>query len=190
MVRTVLFAAAWLACVSTHLGAAMTCTNEDYKGRYSFFTTGSFLQLPPAAAALAGPFSQAGTFTSDGRGNVAIQSTASYNGWIQPANVPATYRVAADCTVSFSLTLPPPLGVAATFQGVLSSNNAQLSVMVTSPGGSTIVGSQIKQFIQGCRLSDLEGAYVIDLEGSAAGVKTAGGLTAKGPFRRIGRVIA
>lgn len=185
-----LFTAILTLFACAQLNAAITCSNADYKGTYAFFTTGYFLQLPPAAAALAGPFSQAGTFTSDGQGNVSIQSTASYNGLIQPASVPATYKVSADCTIAFSLTLPPPLSVPATFRGVLSQNNGQLSLMVTSPGGSTIIGTQIKQYIQSCDLPDLLGAYAIDLEGMTAAVKTTVGTTVTGPFRRIGRVIA
>jgi hypothetical protein len=169
---------------------AISCTTSDYNGTYAFFTTGYFLQLPPAAAALMGPFAQAGTFTSDGQGNTSIESTASYNGLIQPANVPATYTINSDCTISFSLTLPPPLGVPAIFQGVLSQNNGQLSLMVTSPGGSTVVGSHIKQYIQSCKLSDFNGAYALDLEGSTNGVQSAAGSSVTGTFRRIGRVIA
>jgi hypothetical protein len=170
--------------------AAISCATGDYNGTYAFFTTGYFLQLPPAAASLMGPFAQAGTFTSDGQGNATIASTASYNGLIQPANVPATYVLNPDCTITFSLTLPPPLSVPSTFQGVFSQDNGQLSLMITSPGGSTVVGTHIKQYVQNCKLSTLNGAYAIDMEGSTNGILSAAGAAETGTFRRIGRVIA
>jgi hypothetical protein len=178
-----------LLCATLNSQAAITCATADYNGTYAFFTSGYFLQLPPAAAALAGPFAQAGTFTSDGQGNVTIASTASYNGFIQPANVPAKYVIQPDCTIAFSLTLPPPLGVPSVFEGVLSQNNAQLSLMVTNPGGATVVGTHVKQYVKSCKLSDFTGAYALDLEGhTTAGVRSAGGPVGVGAFRRVGMV--
>ena len=82
------------------LPAATTCTTADYKGVYAFFTAGAFVQLPPEAAAVQGPFSQAGTFTSDGQGNLVVDSTPSFNGFIVPSTSVATYTITPDCVIT------------------------------------------------------------------------------------------
>jgi hypothetical protein len=166
--------------------AAISCSTADYNGTYAFYASGYFLQLPSSLESLTGRFAQAGTFTSDGQGNAKIQSIASYNGQIQPFDTVATYTVNTDCTLSFSLILPPPISQPATLQAVLSQNNGQMSAMITEPAGSTIVSTHIRQHIQSCKLSDLNGAYVIDLEGA----NPAAGSNPAGPFRRAGRLIA
>ena len=166
--------------------AAVNCTAPDYNGSYAFYASGYFLQLPSSAASLTGRFAQSGTFTSNGLNTAVIQSTASYNGLIQSFNTTATYTMNADCTLSFSLTLPPPLNIPATLQAVLSQNNGQMSAMITNPGGSTIISTHVKQYIHFCTQTDLAGAYVIDLEGASPAV----GSNPAGPFRRAGRLIA
>jgi len=93
------------------LRAATTCKTEDYKGVYAFYTAGAFAQLPPEAALVQGPFSQAGTFESDGQGNLVIESTPSFNGFITTATSVATYTITPECVITYSLILPPPLPV-------------------------------------------------------------------------------
>jgi hypothetical protein len=169
----------------TNLRAEIKCSTGDYRGTYAFFTTGAFVQLPPQAAILLGPFAQAGTFTSDGQGNITIESTASYNGIIQPANVVATYTLTPDCLLTVSGVLPDPLSVPFTFVGVLSSSNRQLNLMITNPPGTVVIGEHWKQDSRFCGLDDFSGAYQIDLGGSVA----APALRA-GRFQRIGRLVA
>ncbi len=171
------------SCVS--MQAAITCTTSDYKGTWAFYTAGAFVQVPPAAAALAGPFAQSGIFTSDGQGNVNITSNASYNGIVLPANVPATYVINSDCTIEFSLFLPAPLGVATTFRGVLTNNLRNMSLVIDSPGGTVVIGNHYKQDTQFCGTATFKGSYGIDLGGTIAG----SGAQA-GRYQKVGRLVS
>jgi hypothetical protein len=164
---------------------AITCSTSDYSGTYAFYTTGALLQLPPQAAILLGPFAQSGIFTSDGQGNVIIESNASYNGFIQSGNATSTYSITPDCVVTFTLTLPFPLSVPSTFTGILSHSNRQDTVMITDPPGSVIVGRHVKQDQRFCGLTDFSGAYQIDIGGTVSAPRERAGL-----FQRIGRLVA
>lgn len=166
--------------------ASVSCAASDYKGTYGFYSSGYFVQLPPPLSPLTGRFVQAGTFTSDGEGTAKIQSIASYNGQIQPFEATASYTVKPDCTLTFSLTLPPPINLPATLEAVLSQNNGQMTAMVTNPTGTTILSTHVKQLINSCSTSDVTGAYVIDLEGASPAM----GSNPAGPFRRAGKFIA
>jgi hypothetical protein len=167
------------------LHAEIRCSPADYRGTYAFFTSGAFVQLPPQAAILQGPFAQSGTFTPDGQGNITIESTASYNGIIQPANVPATYTLTPECVLTVSGNLPDPLGVPFTFVGVLSLSNRQLNLTITSPPGTVVIGEHLKQDTRFCGLADFEGAYQIDLGGSVTSPASRAGR-----FQRVGRLVA
>jgi hypothetical protein len=169
----------------SNLRAEIRCSTGDYRGTYAFFTTGAFVQLPPQAAILLGPFAQAGTFTSDGDGNITIESTASYNGIIQPANVTATYTLTPQCVLTVSGILPDPLSVPFTFTGVLSSSDRQLNLMITDPPGTVVIGEHLRQDTRFCGTSDFSGAYQIDLGGSVAAPASRAGR-----FQRIGRLVA
>jgi hypothetical protein len=171
------------SCLS--MQAAITCTTADYKGTWAFYTSGAFVQLPPAAAVLQGPFAQSGIFTSDGQGNVIIQSNASYNGLILPATVPATYVINSDCTIEFSLFLPAPLGVPTTFRGVLTNNLRNMSLVIDSPPGTVVIGNHYKQDTQFCGPGTLHGAYGIDLGGILAD-----GSAQAGRYQKVGRMVA
>ncbi|HVX56399.1 MAG TPA: hypothetical protein VHA37_01595 [Candidatus Saccharimonadales bacterium] len=182
MVSLLIMAGLFVLSSGRRAEAAVSCSASDYKGTYGFYASGYFIQLPSSLASLQGRFAQAGTFTSDGAGTAKIQSMASYNGQIQPFDTTATYTVNSDCTLEFTLTLPPPLNLPATLEAVLSQNNGQMSAMITKPAGSTIISTHIKQYINSCTKSDLTGAYVIDLEGASPAV----GPNPAGPFRRAG----
>ena len=175
-----------LAAAVTAPGA-ITCSTADYNGVYAFRTIGSFVRLPPAAALLQGPFSQAGTFAADGKGNLAVTSTSSYNGNVLPANDEAQYTVSPDCTLKIYLTLPLPLAVSATFETVLSGNNRENTVMVTDPPGTVVVGRHRKLDLKFCSVADLQGSYSIDLTGQVA---ASARNVAAGPFQRVGRLLA
>jgi hypothetical protein len=171
--------------LSTGARAAQTCTVADYKGVYAFFTRGAFVQLPPVAAAIQGPFAQAGIFTPDGQGNVLIESTPSFNGFIIPSTSVATYTITPECVLTYSLILPDPIPVPSTFTGVLSLGNRQNSVMITDPPGTVVVGEHVKQDLRFCGVGDFAGAYQIDLSGSITAPKERAGL-----FQQIGRLVA
>jgi hypothetical protein len=175
--------------LAASLGAqgAITCTTADYSGTYAFLTIGGFLQLPPAAAVLQGPFSQAGTFVADGAGNLIITSTASYNGNVLPANDPAVYTMSPDCTMTINLTLPLPLAVDATFVSVLSAANRENIVMVTNPPGTVVAGRHAKLDLKFCSTGDFTGSYAIDWSGT---VTSSAKNVTPGPFQRVGRLVS
>jgi hypothetical protein len=178
-------AIAFLSGQALTLRAAITCTTEDYKGVYAFYTGGAFAQLPPQAALVQGPFSQAGTFTSDGQGNVVVESTPSFNGLILPSTSTTTYTITPECVITYSLTLPEPLPVPSTFTGILSLGGRQNTVMVTDPPGTVVVGEHVKQDLRFCGVGDFNGAYQIDIGGSITQPRERAGL-----FHRLGRLVS
>jgi hypothetical protein len=167
-----------LVVASPMLHAEITCSAAEYKGSWAFYTTGSLLKLPPEGAVLVGPFSQAGTFTMDGLGGVTIESTASYNGLVQPANVPATYTITPDCRVKFFLTLPFPLSVPSEFTGVMSSSMREEVLTITQPPGTVILGRHFKQDQRFCGNPDFVGAFEVDLRGYFSAPKEIAGMAA------------
>ncbi|MEO7651332.1 MAG: hypothetical protein ABIZ80_12780 [Bryobacteraceae bacterium] len=174
----------WLGSTSV-APAAITCSTADYNGTYSFFSTGNLVVLPPAGAVLLGQFSQAGTFTSDGQGNVTIDSKASYNGLIADGPAITTYTVSPECEVTYSLTLPFPLSVPSIFKGVLSARNKIATVTIADPPGTVVIGRHVKQDIRFCGQSDFRGAYRIDIDGAISGPASRAGR-----FHRLGRLVA
>jgi hypothetical protein len=168
----------------TGLRAENVCSVSDYRGTYAFHGTGAFVDLPPEAAPLAGPFAQAGTFTSDGQGNLVIESIPSFNGFIAPSAQDATYTITPDCVITFSLVLPI-VDVPTTFLGVLSSANRQMNLMVVDPPGTVISGEHAKQDLRFCGVGDFSGAYQIDLTGSRVAP-----LERPGLFHRSGRLVS
>jgi hypothetical protein len=174
-----------LTCLTVSgLYAEIICSPNDYRGTYAFYARGFFVDLPPEAAALAGPFAQAGTFTSDGLGNLIIESTPSFNGIIFPSAEPATYEINSDCTLTVDVVLPI-VEVSSRFFGVLSSGNRQMNLTVVDPPGTVIVGQHAKQDLRFCGLEDFSGAYQIDLTGARVPP-----LDRPGPFHRSGRLVA
>src|SRR6266478_1812513 len=180
-VATILF----LSGEALSLRAATTCTTADYKGVYAFFTAGAFVQLPPEAALVQGPFSQAGTFTADGQGNMVVDSTPSFNGFVVPSTSVATYTITPECVITYSLILPQPLPVPSTFTGVLSLGTRQATVMVTDPPGTVVVGTHVKQDLRFCGVGDFSGAYQIDIGGYITQPKERAA-----QFHRLGRLVA
>ncbi len=174
------------ACLTGAVGmqGAITCTTADFNGSYAFYTTGALLVLPPAGAALVGPFSQYGTFNSDGQGNVNIDSVAGYNGLILNGSAPGTYTITPDCVITFQLILPFPLSLPATFTAVLASGNRQEVVMITDPPGTVVVGRHLKQDMRFCGTLDFNGAFQVDLSGTVLAPKERAGM-----FQRIGRLV-
>lgn len=164
--------------------AENVCSVSDYRGTYAFHGTGAFIDLPPEAAPLAGPFAQAGTFTSDGQGNLVIESIPSFNGIIAPSAQDATYTITPDCQITFDLVLPI-VDIPTTFLGVLSFGNRQMNLMVVDPPGTVVVGEHAKQDLRFCGVADFAGAYQIDLTGSRVPPLERSGL-----FHRSGRLVS
>lgn len=169
----------------THSFRAETvCSLSDYRGTYAFHGAGFFIDLPPEAAPLAGPFAQAGTFTSDGQGNLVIESVPSFNGIIAPSAQDAVYTITPECVVTFDLVLPL-VDIPTTFLGVLAYGNRQMNLMVVDPPGTVIVGQHEKQDLRFCGPADFSGAYQIDLTGARVAP-----LELPGPFHRSGRLVS
>lgn len=167
----------------TYSNAAKTCTTADYSGTYAFSSVGFLLQLPPEGAALLGTIAQSGRFLPDGKGTLFIETNASYNGLVLKGDIPATYSVTPDCIVNFDLVLPFPLSAPSKFQGVLSTDNRQMSLLLTEPSGTVIRGLHIKQDLRFCSMADFNGSYSIDLYGTTNSPKNLAGR-----FQRIGRI--
>jgi|GEM_PF-6286278 len=165
--------------------AAITCSQSDYKGVYAYSSQGALIQLPPQAAALIGPFSQAGVIISDGLGNLTLQTKASYNGIILDGNTTATYTVTPDCQIVFNVFLPAPLNVNSVFNGVLAWNVRQTALMITTPQGSVLPAQQFKQDLRFCGVGDLNGAYQLSLGGTIVAPKQIAGL-----YSKVGRLVA
>jgi hypothetical protein len=181
----VLLVAGFALCGSKAMATGVTCTTADYRGTYAFFSYGYLLQLPPAGAPLLGQFAQSGTFTSDGEGNINIESQASYNGLILNAPAQGTYTVSPDCLVTYNIVLPLPLGAPSTFTGILSSNNREQTVTITDPPGTMVMGRHLKQDMSFCSTSDFTGSYKIDIDGSVAAPPSRAG-----KFFEMGRLVS
>jgi hypothetical protein len=167
------------------LRAERKCSARDYRGTYAFYSNGLLLSLPPEAAALIGPIAQAGTFTSDGEGNIDSRLTVSWNGYILPGDTPIKYTITPDCVLSMSLTLPPPVNAPATFLGVLSHSERQMTLTISSPPGTLVVGDHAKQDVRFCGGSELQGDYQVDFRGLVVAPAERAG-----PFSRLGRLVA
>lgn len=170
---------------SNSLRAEIRCSAKDYRGTYGFYSNGLLLQLPPEAAAILGPIAQAGTFTSDGNGNIDSRLTVSWNGFILPGDTPITYTITPDCLLSMSLVLPSPVNTPATFLGVLSQNAREMTLTISSPPGTVVVGDHAKQDVKFCGGSEFSGAYQVDFRGSVVAPADRAG-----PFSRVGRLVS
>src|SRR2546425_671186 len=94
------------ASVGQALHAEPHCSNADLKGVYGMLATGTIV-IAPAGVPI-GPFARAGRVVADGRGNIAVANTASYNGFILAESYNATYTVASDCSVDIKPLVPLP----------------------------------------------------------------------------------
>ena len=79
------------------------CFNGTLKGAFVWTSTG-FITAPPA---FAGPFTEVGLQTFDGKGGTTATATASQNGNIVPLTITGTYSVNPDCTGTMALTASP-----------------------------------------------------------------------------------
>jgi hypothetical protein len=127
MKRIIRFAV--LAFAATSLYASDNCGVSTLKGSYSFNAQGFTVAGSPVPAPLQGPFASGGIATYDGRGNVTLAATASFNGLSQTLPpVKGTYQVNKDCTFTSKLEN------GATFFAAIVGNAAELYVLQTNPG--------------------------------------------------------
>src|SRR5450432_4246823 len=86
-------AALALAIAPTAKADDKGCSNASLQGTFAFTSTG-VITAPPA---FAGPVSEVGTQTFDGRGNSTAVATLSQNGNILQVTITGTYTVNPDC---------------------------------------------------------------------------------------------
>lgn len=175
--KSLIFGAILASCGAVSGSAAtLNCTLADYKGIYAYSSQGALIQLPPQAAALVGPFAQAGIIISDGLGNLTLRTQASFNGFVLANNTTATYSVTPDCQIQFNVYLPTPLNVNSIFNGVLAWGARQTALMITTPQGSVLPAQQFKQDLRFCGTGDVTGSYQMSLGGSIVAPKAIAGL--------------
>jgi hypothetical protein len=121
------------------------CSDGSLQGSFGFTSTGTLLALPPP---LAGPFTEIGRQTFDGRGNTDATATLSANGNIvSGVTLQGTYLVNPDCTGSMTLFVSP-IGVTSHVDFVIDDDGAELRAIITDAG---IVENRVykKQFSRG-----------------------------------------
>ena len=139
------------------------CGNEDFQGTYGILGSGS-VTVP--GYPITGPFGRAGRVEADGKGNVAFSTTASYNGFIFDEPIAGTYQVFPDCRIEFKLPPFAPVGLPATFEGVVADNKREVQFMIVEPLGQTIHATIRRQGQQHCSAQNLSGGYALDLSGT------------------------
>ena len=122
------------------------CSDASLRGSFGFTSIGALLSLP---APLAGPFTEIGRQTFDGRGTTDGAATLSANGNIRNVAFDGTYAVNPDCTGSMSLFVLP-IGSTVNLDFVIDDDGAELRAIVTGAG---TVESRVyrKQFSRGRR---------------------------------------
>lgn len=121
------------------------CSDASLQGSFGFTSAGTLLALPPP---LAGPFTEIGRQTFDGRGNTEATATLSANGNIvSGVTLQGTYLVNPDCTGSMTLFVSP-IGITSHLDFVIDDDGAELRAIVTDAG---IVENRVykKQFSRG-----------------------------------------
>ena len=169
------------------LNAASACSNADFQGVYGFFASGVILVAPGFPASLIGPFGRVGRLVADGKGNIAVANTASYNGNIIPEAYTATYTVNTDCSVDVRPLTGLPIGPSGSlvnvpfeFVGALGNNGNSVAVVLCGlgpgvpcsptpqPTGNVIRVLLTRQStsVGSCGTQSLSGGYQLDMSGS------------------------
>lgn len=127
------------------------CTNASLRGTFSFTASGFTVPGSPLPPALQGRFASGGTSVFDGRGNVTLTATSSFNGIIHgPVTAKGTYSVSPDCTYTSSLEN------GATFRAVIVNDGRELYILQTNTG-VIIPGTALRQDPFPPSLDDLRG---------------------------------
>jgi len=179
--------------------AAPSCTNGDFAGVYGMQAPGTILSAPGFPAGFLGPFNRVGRVASDGKGNISVTNTASYNGNIIVESYTGTYSIAADCTLDVVALVGIPIGpggslvkVPFEFRGALADGGDSAAVLLCGVGAPCIVptGNVIRVLLtrngnnqRQCTNRDLSGAFQLDMSGTVV----SGPLP--GPFARDGRLL-
>ena len=106
------------------------CSNATLQGSFGFTSVGTQLALP---APFAGPFTEIGRQTFDGRGATDGTATLSANGNIRNVTFDGTYAVNPDCTGSMALFVLP-FGSTVNLDFVIDDDGAELRAIVTDAG--------------------------------------------------------
>jgi hypothetical protein len=170
-----------LVGTSGEMLAKQNCTNADFFGPYGFLGNGAVIQPPPGLEAIVGPFARIGRLVSYGDGTLlAAYERGSYNGVIFTDPFDGVYSVKSDCTISFLLNAPAPIGLPIPFTGVIM-DDGDIRIVTTAPG-ALVTATIYKQGIRGCSAESLFGSFVFELSGVI--------LPARGPYTRLGKLVA
>ena len=181
------------------LFAAPGCTNADLLGVYGMMAPGNILVAPGFPAQLLGPFARVGQVVADGRGNISVANTASYNGIIITESYNGTYTVSSDCSVDIKPIVGLPLGpggslvpVPFEFKGAIADNGDSVAVVLcglaapcfAAPTGNVIrvLLTRNSFFQERCNDENLSGAFQLDMSGTVVSGPV------PGPFAREGRL--
>jgi len=158
------------------LFATQHCNTNDFSGSYGMVANGS-VTVP--ALPITGPFRRAGLMQADGKGNMQVNTTASYNGLIFNEQITGTYQVSSDCSVTFYLTPFAPVFLPAQLNGFLSDNGKHLTFMIVQPPGQTISALVTRQNEgggegngRGCSNNDLSKVYVLWMQGNTPNLQS------------------
>lgn len=161
------FALAGIACMlvlsCSTLFALDRCGNQDFRGTYGILGSGA-VTVP--GFPITGPFGRAGIFVADGNGNFEAHTIASYNGLFFEEPISGTYQVFQDCRIEFQVLPFAPVGLPATFEGVIADNKHEVQFMIADPPGQTIHATLRKQSQHHCSAQNLSGGYALDLSGA------------------------
>jgi hypothetical protein len=144
---------------------ARECQDRDFLGPYVVLVGGDIINVAPFFTLPAGPFSRLALLIADGKGKVTVPfAQGNYFGVIFAEPFTGIFSVRPDCLVQFRFVVPPPVQSSLPFTGVLYDHNSTVE-MILSGFGVAIHGSQTRQQVAGCRLSDFKGAFEISMSG-------------------------
>lgn len=108
------------------------CSNATVQGSFGYTSTGTLLDsyVPPPYA---GPFTEVGRETFDGKGNTHATATLSANGNISQVTIDGTYTVNPDCTGSMTLNVSP-LDATVHADFAIDEDGTELRVIGTDSG--------------------------------------------------------
>jgi len=128
----ILATAVGLVVLPTVTAVHAQCTNATLSGNYRIVWQG-FTTKTPATGGNEFPWAGAGVFTFDGAGNWSATWTDALNGTISRGNTGSgTYTVNPNCTGSMAFDQ------GFTFDLVIASGGAEVSLVATVPGNSVL----------------------------------------------------
>ena len=106
------------------------CSNVSLRGSFGFTSIGALITVPAPSA---GPFTEIGRQTFDGRGTTDGTATLSANGNIRNVTFEGTYLVNPDCTGTMTLYVSP-FNSTVNLDFVIDDDGAELRAIVLTPG--------------------------------------------------------